>query len=143
VIAWFSQGHLSHVDAILPDGNLLGSRTEVCKGIKQGVHVRPFDYLRGATKKVVRMTIPCTDTQKGDFYTFLYSQIGKPYDRSAILGFIVNRNWRDTNSWYCMELIAAALEKAGIVPDLYLAANKITPVAGALVVSAIGGTLDK
>lgn len=69
---------------------------------------------------------------------FLMSQLGKPYDYEAIWGFLLNRDWREPDSWICSELQARALEVAGIVPCLYLACNKITPVALALAVSAAG-----
>jgi hypothetical protein len=46
----------------------------------------------------------------------------------------------DSDAWYCAELVMAMLEKADVLGPLYLAANKITPVAAALAVSARKGT---
>jgi hypothetical protein len=43
VIAWFSAGHLSHVDAVMPDGSLLGARSDVIKGIPTGVQIRQYE----------------------------------------------------------------------------------------------------
>lgn len=77
--------------------------------------------------------------QSRAFYRFLRAQVGKPYDHSAIWGFASGRDWREDDSWICSELQAAALEHAGIVPNqLYLAANKITPVALAFGLSFLG-----
>lgn len=132
-ICWFSAGHLSHVDAILPDGRLYGARNE----FPRGVWARPPGY-RAFTRRVTA-TIPATAAQRGRFYDFLRRQRGKPYDWRAIAAFAFNRNWRAADSWICSELQAAALEYAGLCPPLYLAANKITPVALALAVSALPG----
>lgn len=140
VIAWFSAGHFSHVDAVLPDGNLLGAREDSVGGYPQGVHVRDPHY--DTFIKRVLMTVPATEEQEAKFYAFLYAQIGKPYDYAAEFAFILNRDWRQDDKWICSELVAAAGEAAGILPKLYLSANKITPVACALAYSAVGGTTE-
>lgn len=134
-IGWFSAGHLSHVDAMLPDGRLYGARSDNVGGAPPGVWERPADYARFARRVVA--TLACDDRQYLRWRIFLRDQRGKPYDRLAILAFAANRNWREDDSWICSELQARALEIAGIVPPLYLAANKITPVALALAVSAL------
>jgi uncharacterized protein YycO len=136
-IAWFSQGHFSHVDAVMTDGSLLGARNDKVGGKPPGVQIRPADYVRFSTKVV--MIVPATPAQTAAFYGFLGTQVGKPYDSSAIWAFVVNRDWRGPNSWICSELQSAAGEAAGITPKLYLAANKITPVGCALAFSAVGG----
>jgi len=136
VIAWFSQGNLSHVDAVLPGGALLGARSDRVGGAPSGVQIRTPGYAKFAL--VVPFTVPATPDQEETFLKFLLSQVGKPYDHQAIWGFAVGRNWREEDSWICSELQAAALEHAGVCPCLYLAANKITPVALALAVSAMG-----
>lgn len=142
LIGWFSAGHLSHVDAVEGEGlwrnGLLGARTDH----NTGVQIRPLNYAR-FTRRVLA-TIPASDIQYGLWRKFLWDQIGKPYDKLAIFGFLVNRNWRDEDAWFCSELQARALEVAGIVENFYLACNKITPVALALAVSAIpGARLDE
>lgn len=53
------------------------------------------------------------------------SQIGKPYDKTAILGFVANRDWQEDDSWFCSELIAwAAVEYLPFTPELM---HRITP----------------
>lgn len=135
-IAWFSSGHLSHVDAVMGNGFLLGSRSDVVEHIPAGVQIRPPWYARFAEKVVFE--IPATPFQYARWERFLEAQIGKPYDSTAIWGFVTGRDWREQDSWFCSELQARALEVAGVAPNLYLAANKITPVALALAVSAMG-----
>lgn len=135
-IAWFSAGRFSHVDAILPDGSLLGSRSDTIKGIKPGVRVRPPDYEPWLAR--VQLALPSTPTETQRWIDFLHSQIGKPYDKSAIWGFAAGRDWREPDSWFCSEIQARALEVSCRSPPLYSPANKITPSALALVMSALG-----
>lgn len=136
-ISWFSSGHFSHVDIVLPDDRLLGARSDAADGVK-GVAVRRANY--ELWNKRVVFSVPATNVQVATAYKFAFAQVGKPYDHTAILGFMFNRAWMDSDSWYCSELAMAMLEKAGVLGPLYLAANKITPVAAALAVSARKGT---
>ena len=136
-IAWFSAGHFSHVDCLLANGHLLGARDDTVGGQPPGVRIRPPNYAKWQRRVV--MTVPTTRAQELAFYAFLDKQLGKPYDSAAIWAFAFNRDWREPDSWICSELQSAAGEHAGILPRLYLAANKITPVACALAFSAVGG----
>ena len=139
VIAWFSAGHFSHVDTVLDDGQLLGARDDSVGGKPPGVQIRPPGYAHFVVRVV--MAVPVTAEQKAAYLAFLCDQVGKPYDTEAIWAFLFNRNWREADSWICSELAAAGAEHAEIVPRLYLAANKITPVAFALAISAVNGTV--
>lgn len=141
VIAWFSAGHFSHVDALLDDGYLLGARSDRVGGIPPGVQIRPPGYAKFSVRVVFH--VPATPAQGQIYREFLEAQLRKPYDSKAIWGFLFNRNWREPDSWICSELQAAALEAAGVVPELYLAANKITPVSLALATSAVGAVTER
>jgi uncharacterized protein YycO len=136
-ISWFSSGHFSHVDIVLPDGKLLGARSDAAGGVK-GVAIRNAAYEKW--NKVVIFNVFGTPKQVKTAYDIALAQVGKPYDHTAILGFMMNRAWMDSDAWYCSELVMAALQQAGIIGELYLAANKITPVAAALAISAHRGT---
>lgn len=140
-IARFSGGPLSHVDARLPDGRLLGARFDKCGGQPSGVRIRCAGYEQWKSRIVYRLET--TPVQAARYYDFLQDQLGKPYDWSAILGFAFNRNWRDPRKWYCSELQAAAMEYAEITSRLFLPAYKITPVMLALVMSALGATVHQ
>lgn len=41
------------------------------------------------------------------------SQIGKPYDITALFGILVHRSWSDTDSWFCSELVAWSFAQSG------------------------------
>lgn len=41
------------------------------------------------------------------------SQIGKPYDITSLLGILIHRQWTDTDSWFCSELVARSFAQGG------------------------------
>jgi hypothetical protein len=141
VIAWFGASQFSHVDALLDDGTLLGARSDSIGGKPPGVQIRPANYAK-FTRKVV-MALEVTDTQKATYLAFLNSQIGKPYDMKTILGFFVNRNWRQGGAWICSELLAEGIEQSGVLKEFYVPDNKITPGSWALAFSAMGGYVER
>jgi uncharacterized protein YycO len=56
-------------------------------------------------------------------------QIGRPYDWTAIRGFVLQRDWHsDDSKWFCSEMICAAFTNAGwpLVRDGHLF-DRITP----------------
>lgn len=55
------------------------------------------------------------------------SQVGKPYDWTAIAGLVMRRDWRETDSWFCSELVAWACEQAGTPLLRANRLNRITP----------------
>jgi hypothetical protein len=120
----------------MPDGSWLGARTDHPVNGKTGVQIRPADYIRPIRQ--LTLTLQTTPEQDRDHYQFLYSQIGKPYDRLTILGFIAGRDWQDPGSWICSELQCAAAMSADIMQPLVLTANKITPNDLTLIWSALG-----
>lgn len=135
LIKYYDHGLYSHVDSMLPDGTLLGARDDAIEGIPSGVQIRPASYVAGET--VLRVTIPCTDTQQDAFYAFVRAQLGKPYDETSIAAFAVGRDWRADDSWFCSELCSAGIEASGLVPPLSAPANKIAPDDLLLVISAL------
>ena len=129
-------GPFSHVDLVEATGALYGARSDVCKDIPAGVQSRPPDYETFARR--TRISFSTTPAEEKTFWDFAYAQRGKPYDMTAIEAFLVNRDWRAPDSWFCSELATASLETAGICPPLYSPVNKIEPVTLAIVCSALG-----
>jgi hypothetical protein len=136
LIEWFSHGRFSHVDAVMPDGRLLGSQGHAIGAVPAGVQIRPANYETFAARQVVTLT--ATPEQEAAFWAFVKAQIGKPYDTTAIAGFVAGRNWREDDSWMCSELQSAALEAAGFFAHpLCAPTNRITPDDLELVLSAL------
>jgi hypothetical protein len=114
LIQWRTGCWASHVEIELSDGKCLGSR------YPRGVDIyEPFpDYAR-----LERYEYEGSEA----VLNFMLSQRGKPYDRSAIFGFVVNRDWQEDDSWYCAEVIerANALAGCALVSSVY--ANVLWP----------------
>ena len=125
-IEWYGHETYSHVDSVLPDGRLFGARSDNVGGAPPGVQAREPSYL--GSEKVFRVELATTADETVKYYDWLWTQVGKPYDKQGILGFIVDRDWRDPNTWFCSELVAAGLEYCEYFPyPLAAITNKITP----------------
>lgn len=126
LIKVFERGWCSHVDAILPDGSLLGARSDAVGGKPPGVQIRPANYEKWSTVQQLWFTTDVNEDH--NWLAFLTSQIGKPYDKLAILAFAMNRDWRAHDHWFCSELQAAALEACRFFPNpLSDVVNRVTP----------------
>ncbi len=122
LIEWYGHGPFSHVDIVEPDGRLTGARLD------GGVQTRDADYLKGQENGFKFVNLPCEPAISDEFYRFIHAQIGKPYDKTAIIGFAAGRNWREDDSWFCSELAAAGLEQCGYFKwRLFSPANKVDP----------------
>lgn len=121
LIGYGTHGWAAHVDAVLPDGSLLGSMPW------GGVKIRPATHTKWRQTMVVRL--PTSKKKADEFYAWLHEQIGRSYDFVGITSFVFGRDWRSDHRWFCSELIAAGLERCGYF-DYRLAntSNKITPM---------------
>lgn len=118
----------------MPGGGLLGARSDLVGGRPAGVQERAASYVYGC--RTVRVAVPFGG--EDTFTGFLRSQVGAPYDPLAIVGFVAGRDWRSTNAWFCSELIARALELAGVFKyPIAAPVNRITPADLLLMLSAV------
>jgi hypothetical protein len=128
-IRTFQRGWCSHVDSVMDDGRLLGARLD------GGVAIRPPNYEKFT--RVERVVISVPYYKERAYWDFLKAQVGKPYDKLAIVAFAVNRDWRETDAWFCDELVAAGIEHAEVVRKLAPMVNRLDVRDLYLVVSAI------
>jgi uncharacterized protein YycO len=106
----------------MPDGALLGAHAS------GGVMARDHDYDKGRFTREMYVSIPATPEQTDSFHQFLREQVGKPYDFKGIAGIALGRDWQEPDSWFCSELIAAALCHSGVFPPrLATEFNFVTP----------------
>lgn len=103
-IRYITRSWASHVEFVDADsGYTLGAR------YKGGVQWRPalgsshYTYIEWYTH-------PRID----DAVLWARSQIGKPYDLTAIFGILTDRKWQSPDSWFCSELVAAAFLNVGV-----------------------------
>lgn len=116
-ISFLTWSWASHVDFVMPDGQLFGALALENGG---GVQFHPVEkqYTR-----IERYTIDAPD----DVLKYALEQKGKPYDWAGILGIVArNRSWEDDDKWFCSELVAYSFMKAG-VPLLNETSYRITP----------------
>jgi hypothetical protein len=113
-------GYYSHIDTVTPGGLLRGAfsvpmvRTfpdGVRREIPAGVEDRPHYHSHWSA--CTRFTRTVTPAQYDAYWKFSDAQLHKPYDsRGLISTFIFGREWRDVDSWWCSELVAACGEAA-------------------------------
>jgi hypothetical protein len=114
-IAYGTFSWASHVDFVLPDGRLLGA-------ISKGVCIHE-PYGPDVMTKSERYFVDAPDS----VIDIALEEIGKPYDWQGIFNFFVrNRNWEETDAWFCSELAAYAFKKAG-VPLIRAETYRVTP----------------
>jgi len=89
---------------VLPDG-YLGAH------IDGGVLLRPFDYDKKCQFTFLG-TNALTQEQEQKYEAYARSQIGEPYDLTAIFGDALHRDWRSTNGWFCSDLMQMCSEQA-------------------------------
>lgn len=135
-IRQFDHGSFSHVDCILPDGRYLGARDDLIAGVPRGVQIRPPAYAPFSRQLQIVLHPPPEICRP--FYLFLHDQLGKAYDATGLVGnFIVDRDWRTPDSWWCSELHGAALEQGVLIRPLETPLNKLTPDGLSLVAQGL------
>lgn len=136
-IALVGAGDFSHVDILLDDGSCLGARSDSVGGAPPGVQIRTAGYAKWPKQVIIE--IPCTAEQKRTALDFAHSKIGEPYDKIAILAFVIGTDWHDAHAEICSEFGAQVGQAGGFWPELYSPASRISPSALALVCSAVPG----
>lgn len=135
LIKWFDHGAYSHVDSVLEDGSLLGARSGKIDGIAAGVQVRSAYYV-ARYGFVKRVRLETSNEVAASYYEFVRAQIGKPYDMTAIWGFVAGRDWMEDDAWFCSELVVAGLVCSRLLPHKPSApCNKIAPDGALLICS--------
>lgn len=124
----------SHVDTVLPDGNLLGSSAQglnspVIKGNPQGVAIRPPNYQKWGIR---RRMILRTDKANA-MINWSMTQLGKEFDNTALWDFVGDdfpgiRDWRKPDKWFCSEKKAVSFEEGGYFPyQMPWPKNRVSP----------------
>ena len=112
----FSWSDYSHIDFVLANGNFLGAR------LSGGVAVREHDYLIPSKYRYAFVEVRSVKSVIG----WATSQVGKPYDWRAILGFLPREDWHEPGHWFCSELVAQAFNlKDTVIVDNQM--DRITP----------------
>ena len=99
--AWSSWSHVA-----LIDGDEVIEATAPA-GVRRFPVVQAIDH----AKRGQIVELPCRDPQA--VIAAAASQIGKPYDYTAVLGLGLRRDWQEDDAWFCSELVAWSFAQAG------------------------------
>ena len=108
----------SHVALVLDNGNVIEATYPKVREV-------PLEIILHNHKKWVIVDIPTDDDKLIEEYA--RSQVGKPYDITALLGILVHRQWTDEDSWFCSELVANSFTKGGFSLFREETIHRITP----------------
>lgn len=127
LIAWYGQGYggYSHVDAVLPSGELLGARSDQVGGKPAGVQIRPQNYERWVNRRV--LTLPCDPVTAYRWEKRLHSQIGCGYDSADILGFILGKPMWQPGNWICSAYQLDTMRTVNVLPVTELTPQQCPP----------------
>ena len=104
-IRTFEGSEYSHCAVILPGDRVIEATWNT------GVRERGLESMKQDAVRFLLFDIALPNEQAAiDFAT---AQLGKKYDKTAIFGFPFMRDWEETDTWYCSELVAASLEQGG------------------------------
>lgn len=76
-----------------------------------GVRVRTLSELLAESSAVEWAEVEVPDETAG--MALLGAQLGKKYDWTALVGFVLRANWAKPSRWFCSELAAAVIQAAG------------------------------
>lgn len=128
VIQFYERGPWSHVDCVLPDGSLLGARSDSVGGKPPGVQIRPPDYETWPKRDIVELA--ATPEQITTWLNFLKSQIGQPYATADLIMQYLTGDGGGTidSEWWCSKLAARSGEASLWLPKpIGQSVNTITP----------------
>jgi hypothetical protein len=137
VIRRMCHSQFSHVDLLLSDGNLLGASDQgphapFIVGNPEGVAIRPPNYQRFGYRRDMIIETDRAD----DIIAAAKSQLGKPFDPSALWGFLDDkppgvRDWRNITHWFCAEHSTWSCEEGGLwlplIKQLIISKDRVTP----------------
>ena len=120
LIRWETQGTVSHVESILPSGDIIGAYLDGVKQIPGGTDL-------GYTSQIfVDVLAPHAAIDK--WVAYLKSRVGRKYDFLAALGFLLHMNIRTPGAFICSMDAILALRESGPFPrPLSEPAHRISP----------------
>ena len=119
-IRYLTDSDIAHVDLVVPAMVCIGmgkpcTTNEMLLGarLSGGVALRPPNYAKFT--KVIR--VGCNVSNIDAAYRYAFSQLGKPYNKMAILDMFLHRErsfTADQKSWFCDELNYEIYKAGGI-----------------------------
>ncbi|MGZ5029020.1 MAG: YiiX/YebB-like N1pC/P60 family cysteine hydrolase [Methylobacter sp.] len=113
-VTWSDYSHVAIVDGAY-----------VIEAVWPCVRVSRLENVLAAHSSFSFVDLPCRDPQAA--IRAARSQVGKPYDLTGILGLGLHRDWQETDSWFCSELVAWAFAQGGTQLFRPEAMHRVTP----------------
>jgi hypothetical protein len=130
LINWREMSHVSHVEAVMPDGSIIAAL------IGEGVVRKPNDYDKTSTMQII-VDVEMSDFALHDWQKYLESRLGRPYDLTAIIGIAFHVDRRRRGSFFCSMVQTLALRASGtFAKPLSEPAHEIMPRDLLLMLSA-------
>lgn len=117
-VTWSKWSHVALID----DSDL--QNVKVIEAVYPKVRVVSMDEVVKKHSSCVIVDFPVYSKPILDY---AYSQVGKPYDVTALLGLLVHRDWQEDDSWFCSELVSTSFDKAGYPLFRQESVNRVTP----------------
>ena len=101
-IRFITWSDFSHCDFVLPEGGFLGAVPG------KGTVLHDTKY---PVEKYFKVVFPeGSKVNPAKILAFARAQVGVGYDYLGVVGFAFHKNWQLDTSWFCSELITAAIE---------------------------------
>jgi len=113
-VTWSKWSHVALVDG-----------DEAIEATWPAVRVAPLAEVIAKHSDHVIVDLPCPVPD--EVIKAARSQVGKPYDLTALFGLLMHRDWQEQDSWFCSELVAWAFAAAGQPIFRQDASSRITP----------------
>ena len=113
-VTWSDWSHVALVDG-----------EEVIEATWPAVRVASLADVIAKHSRYIVADIPCADPAA--VIAAARSQVGKPYDLTALFGLLAHRDWQEPDRWFCSELVAWSFQQGGsplFRPD---AMHRVTP----------------
>jgi uncharacterized protein YycO len=79
-----------------------------------GVSRRSLESFYEGFQEHLLVEIKTDPAREAEALAWLETQVGVPYDYAGLFGFVLGRNTQDGSKWYCFELAAEVMRRAGI-----------------------------
>jgi lysozyme len=103
IVRYATWSWCAHVGFKLADGHVLDAAPDTGVSIHTVVDDPGTQYYR----------VDCPDAVLAEALHWATTQIGKPYDWTAIYGMALHRDWHNDSAWFCSEFVEGAFDAAG------------------------------
>lgn len=132
----------SHVDCVMPDGSLIGARSDTItppggEPIQPGFRKRPDNYEKWVRRDVVEIQV--SEFQAAQRNGWIAKHLNAPYDMAAIMGFILGRPEHDRGEYICSAAATASAVTGSLIHKPPIPYPQVTPNDFWLMLYAVGG----